>query len=134
MRSSTRFVLSAVALAQFVHLVAATVLYEFGIPPLAFNHFYGNMYPLYVRGLAYLAMGNAKEAALEFGRLLSHPGLAAGDPVDAVARRQLARALVLAGDKPKATSAYLDFLSSWKYADPDIPIHNQARAGFAKLQ
>ena len=52
-----------------------------------------------------------EEAAVEFGRLLAHPGLAAGDPVDAAARRQLARALELAGDKTKARSAYQDFLT-----------------------
>jgi eukaryotic-like serine/threonine-protein kinase len=92
------------------------------------------MYPIYVRGLAYLAMGNAKEAAGEFTRLLTHPGLAVGDPVDAAARRQLARALWLAKDKAKATSAYADFLSSWKDPDPGIPIFNQAKAEFAQLQ
>jgi hypothetical protein len=60
--------------------------------------------------------------------------LAAGDPVDAAARRQLARALGLAGDKAKATAAYLDFLTSWKDADPDIPIFEQAKTEYAKLQ
>jgi hypothetical protein len=117
-----------------IDLLEANRPYEFGIPPLAFNHFYGNMYPIYVRGLAYLAMRNPAEAAVEFGRLLSHPGLAAGDPVDAAARRQLARALELAGDKTKAKSAYQDFLSSWKDADPDIPILKQAKTEYARLQ
>jgi serine/threonine protein kinase/Flp pilus assembly protein TadD len=117
-----------------IDLLEANRPYEFGIPPLAFNHFYGNMYPIYVRGLAYLAMRNPAEAAVEFGRLLSHPGLAAGDPVDAAARRQLARALELAGDKTKARSAYQDFLTSWKDADPDIPILKQAKTEYAKLQ
>jgi eukaryotic-like serine/threonine-protein kinase len=116
-----------------IDLLEANRTYEFGIPPLAFNHFYGNMYPIYVRGLAYLAIGDAKGAAVEFSRLLAHPGLAVGDPVDAAARRQLARALALAGDKAKATSAYSDFLSSWKDADSDIPILTQAKAEFAKL-
>src|SRR6185295_19918042 len=74
-----------------IDLLEANRPYEFGIPPLAFNHFYGNMYPIYVRGLAYLAMRKPEEAAVEFSRLLAHPGLAVGDPVDAAARRQLAR-------------------------------------------
>ena len=117
-----------------IDLLEANRPYEFGIPPLAFNHFYGNMYPIYVRGLAYLALRNPKDAAVEFGRLLAHPGLAAGDPVDAAARRQLARALEQAGDKTKARSAYQDFLSSWKDADPDIPILKQAKTEYAKLQ
>ena len=99
----------------------------------AFIHFYGNMYPIYVRGLAYLAMRNPKEAAVEFRRLLAHPGLAAGDPVDAAARRQLARALKLAGDKTKARSAYQDFFSTWKDADPDLPILKQAKAENSEL-
>ena len=60
-----------------------TLHYEFAIPPLAFNHFYGNMYPLYVRGLAYMALHREQDAAVEFSRLLAHPGLATGDPVDA---------------------------------------------------
>ena len=116
-----------------IDLLEANRPYEFGIPPLAFNHFYGNMYPIYVRGLAYLAMSKPKEAAVEFARLLAHPGLAVGDPVDAAARRQLARALDLAGDKTKARSAYQDFLSLWKDADPDIPIFKQAKTEYAKL-
>jgi hypothetical protein len=72
-------------------LLEANRQYEFGIPPLAFNHYYGNMYPLYVRGLAYLAAHRAREAAAEFERLLAHPGLWAGDPVESATRRQLAR-------------------------------------------
>jgi eukaryotic-like serine/threonine-protein kinase len=117
-----------------IDLLEANRPYEFGIPPLAFIHFYGNMCPIYIRGLAYLAMGNAQEAAVEFSRLLAHPGLAAGDPVDAAARRQLARALELAGDKTKASSAYQDFLTSWNNADPDIPILKQAKTEYANLQ
>jgi predicted Ser/Thr protein kinase len=117
-----------------VDLLEANRPYEFGIPPLAFNHYYGSMYPIYVRGLAYLAMHRAAEAAVEFGRLLAHPGLSAGDPVDAAARRQLAKALGLAGEKAKAKSAYQDFLTSWKDANPEIPILKQAKAEYAKLQ
>jgi tetratricopeptide (TPR) repeat protein len=116
-----------------IDLLEANRPYEFGIPPLAFNHFYGNMYPIYVRGLAYLAMGSANEAAGEFTRLLAHQGLAAGDPVDAAARRQLARALWSAKDKDKAISAYTDFFSSWKNADSGIPMFTQAKAESAQL-
>jgi serine/threonine protein kinase len=115
-------------------LLDANRPYEFGIPPLAFNNFYGNMYPIYVRGLAYLAIHKGEEAAAEFTRLLAHKGLALGDPVDAAARRQLARALEMAGDKTKARSAYQDFLRSWSDADPAIPMLKQAKAEFAALQ
>jgi len=117
-----------------IDLLEANRQYEFGVPPLSFVHFYGSMYSLYVRGLAYLSMHRAREAAVEFGRLLGHPGLAAGDPVEAAARRQLARALDLAGDKQEAASAYRDFLTLWADADPNIPILKQAKAEYAKLQ
>jgi serine/threonine protein kinase len=118
-----------------IDLLEANRRYEFGIPPLAFNQFYGNMYPLYVRGLALLAMHREQEAAAEFTRLLSHRGLAAGDPVDAAARLQLARALALAPeDKTKAKSAYDDILALWKNADPGSPIFKQAKTEYAHLQ
>ena len=55
-----------------VQLLEPNRRYEFAIPPLAFNHFYGNMYPIYVRGLAYLAMNRSHDAAKEFRRLLDH--------------------------------------------------------------
>jgi len=121
-----------------VDLLEVNRTYEFAIPPLAFNHFYGNMYPLYVRGLAYMAMHREPEAAVEFSRLLARPWLAAGDPVDAAARRQLARALSLlgdktAGDKTKTQSAYNDILAVWKNADPDFPILKQTKAEYARL-
>jgi Flp pilus assembly protein TadD len=116
-----------------IDLLEANRRYEFGIPPLAFNHFFGNMYPLYVRGLAYMSMHREEEAAQEFSRLLAHPGLATGDPVEAVARRQLARALA-PGGKAKAQSAYNDILTLWKNADPDLAILKQTKAEYASLR
>ena len=92
------------------------------------------MYPLYVRGLAYLAMHREQEAAAEFTRLLAHPGLAAGDPVDAAARRQLARALALTGDKAKARGAYDSILAVWKNADSNLPILKQTKAEYEGLR
>jgi hypothetical protein len=55
------------------------------------------------------------------------------DPMDALARLQLARALALAGDMVKAKSAYDDLLTLWKTADPDIPVLKEARAEYARL-
>jgi hypothetical protein len=56
------------------------------------------------------------------------------DPIGALAHLQLGRAYVLLGNKDKARSAYKDFLTLWKDADPDIPILEQAKAESAKLQ
>jgi hypothetical protein len=54
--------------------------------------------------------------------------------MDAMARLQLARALVLSGETAKAKSAYSDLFALWKDADPTIPIVDEARAEYAKLQ
>jgi hypothetical protein len=117
-----------------IDLLEANRQYELGIPPLAFIHFYGNLYPVYVRGLAYLAMNRAGDAAAEFQRLLAHPALVAGDPIEAAARRQLARALALTGDQVKAGAAYREFLNSWSGADAGIPVLVEAKAEAAGLQ
>jgi len=46
---------------------------------------------------------------------------------------QLGRAYALSGDQTKAKIAYQDFLTLWKDADPDIPVLQQAKAEYAKL-
>src|SRR5215813_4468362 len=46
----------------------------------------------------------------------------------------LAQALAMQGDSAKAKTAYQDFFSIWKDADPDVPVLKQARAEYAKLQ
>ena len=55
------------------------------------------------------------------------------DPMDAMARLQLARAHVLAGDTSKAKAAYGDLFALWKDADPKIPVVNEARAEYGRL-
>ena len=114
-----------------IDLLESNRPYEFGIPPLAFIHFYGNMYPLYVRGLAFLKMNRGKEAVAEFNRLLEHPGLYIGDPVEAATRFQLARAWALAGDPGEAEKSSRDFLALWANASPDLPLFKQAKADAA---
>jgi hypothetical protein len=74
------------------------------------------------------------EAAAQFQKILDHPGIVFADPVGAVARLQLARALVLSRDTVKARTAYQDFLSLWKDADPDVPVLKQAKAEYARLR
>lgn len=94
----------------------------------------GALYPVYVRGLAYLADGRGVDAAQQFQKILDHPGIVVSDPIGALADWQIARAYVLAGDKARAKTSYEDFLTLWKDVDPDIPILKQARAEYAKLQ
>jgi len=90
--------------------------------------------PVYLRGEAFLMLHNGPRAAAEFQKFIDHQGLIGNFPWGALARLQIARAFALSEDKAKAHTAYNDFLTLWKEADPDIPILKQAKAEYAKLQ
>jgi cytochrome c-type biogenesis protein CcmH/NrfG len=70
----------------------------------------------------------------EFQNVLDHRGIVLADPVDAIARLQLARALAQAGDTGKAKATYQEALTLWNAADPDTSLVKQARAEYARLQ
>jgi eukaryotic-like serine/threonine-protein kinase len=91
------------------------------------------MYPVYVRGLAYLSTKKGTEAAVEFQKILSHRGVVQTEPIGSLAHLGLASAYALQGDTARAKAAYQDFLTLWKDADPDIPIFIAAKAEYAKL-
>jgi eukaryotic-like serine/threonine-protein kinase len=120
--------------AKALELTQVATPYDLAVPGTAFyaGSFFGAMYPVYVRGLAYSRLGRHREAAAEFQKILDHPGIVLNDPVGAMARLQLARALAAAGDRAKSAAAYKDLLALWKDADPDIPVVQQARTEFAK--
>ncbi len=102
------------------------------------------LYPVYVRGEAYLAAGQGSAAATEFQKILDHSGIVWNCWTGALARLGVARANALAARtsqsaeadaaRARALSAYRDFLTLWKDADPHLPILKQARAEYAKLQ
>jgi tetratricopeptide (TPR) repeat protein len=94
----------------------------------------GTLYPVYVRGEAYLALHQGKQAAGEYQKILHHRGIILNFCTGALAHLGLARAYVLQGDTAQAKAAYQDFLTLWKDADPDIPILIAAKAEYAKLQ
>jgi len=120
--------------------------------------------PVDARGAAYLALGRGGEAAVEYQKILDHPGLAGNFPIGALAHLGLGRAYALqaavdiagkaqlhtrpaanavSGDArrtpppealAKARSAYQDFFALWSDADPTIPILRQAKAEYTRLQ
>jgi eukaryotic-like serine/threonine-protein kinase len=92
------------------------------------------MYPVYMRGEAYLAQRNGSAAAAEFQKILDHPGVVLMEPIGVLAHLQIARAYALEAQEDKSRAAYQDFLTLWKDADPDIPILKEAKAEYAKLQ
>jgi tetratricopeptide (TPR) repeat protein len=95
---------------------------------------FGDLYPIYMRGLCYLKAAQADRAGVEFQKILDHPGIVGNFIIGALAHLQLARAQVMMGDKEAARKSYQDFLTLWKDADPDIPIYRQAKAEYAKLR
>jgi serine/threonine protein kinase/tetratricopeptide (TPR) repeat protein len=94
----------------------------------------GMLYPVYLRGQSYLMARQGKEAAAEFQKIMDHRGIVLNYPLGALARIGLARAYAIEGDSAKARTTYLEFLNFWKDADPDIPILQQAKAEYARLQ
>jgi len=107
--------------------------HELGTPQSADYGFFGSLYPVYVRGKAYLAARRGAEASTEFQKIVNHRGIVVNDPIGASAQLQLARALTLSGETAKAKTAYQDFLTLWRNADSDIPILVQARIEYANL-
>jgi tetratricopeptide (TPR) repeat protein len=92
------------------------------------------MYPVFVRGEAYLAARQGSEAAAEFRKILDHPGVVLNQPIHALAHLGLGRAYVLQGETVKAKAAYQEFLALWKDADADIPVLQEAKAEYGKLR
>jgi predicted Zn-dependent protease len=92
------------------------------------------LYPVYLRGQAYLQLHQGAEAATEFRKFIDHPNLVGNNPLFVLAHLGLARAYALQGERDKSRAAYQEFFNLWKAADPDIPIYKQAQAEYAKLQ
>jgi predicted Zn-dependent protease len=118
--------------AKAIETLQAAAPYEIGSPGL--GSFAPALYPVYLRGQAYLAAHHGGDAAAELQKILDHRGIVVNGPIGAIAHLGLARAYVLQGDTAKAEAAYQDFLALWKGADTDIPIFKQAKAEYAKLQ
>jgi len=102
------------------------------------------VYPIYIRGEAYLAVGQGSASAAEFQKILDHSGIVWNCWTGALARLGVARANALqartsqggvdAAARARALAAYQEFLILWKDADPDIPMLKQAKAEYARLQ
>jgi tetratricopeptide (TPR) repeat protein len=127
------FALSKRAPPDAIEHLQTALPYDLAMPGTAFFAKFGGLYPIYVRGQAYLEAGRGREAAAEFQKVLHHRGIVLADPIGAVAHIQLGRALVSLGENDQARSAYQEFLTLWKDADADIPVLQQARAEHAKL-
>ena len=118
---------------EAIEILSAASPYELGRTTFS-DYSWNGLYPVYVRGEAYLAAHQGSQASVEFQKILDHRGIVGNSPIGALARVQLGRAYAMQGDTARAKAAYTDFLALWKDADPDIPILTQAKAEYAKLR
>jgi serine/threonine protein kinase/Tfp pilus assembly protein PilF len=141
---------------EAIELLQAALPYELGVPQTPTNVV---PYPIYLRGLAFLSLGQGAQAAEQFQKILDHPGIVANCPLGALARLGLARAYAMESGTPgplntprrvkeqgasksqsgpdsiaKSQAAYADFFNLWKDADADIPILKQAQKEYRQLK
>lgn len=116
--------------AAAIQALEGKTAYELGCPE-PFN--LGPMYPVYVRGLAFLKAKQPQRAAGQFKNILVHRGIVLNFPIGALAHVQLARALAMSGDTAGARDEYQNFFALWRDADSDIPILQSARLECARL-
>jgi serine/threonine protein kinase len=109
-----------------IEALVAAAPYELGVG--------SSLYPVYLRGEVYLAAKQGTAAAVEFQKILDHPGVVANELIGALAHLGLARAYALSSDAVRSRKAYEDFFALWKDADPEIPILKEAKAEYEKLQ
>jgi tetratricopeptide (TPR) repeat protein len=124
-----------------IDALAASAPYELGETNSSFTF---ALYPVYLRGEAYLASKQGAAAATEFQKILDRASVVGNEPIGALAHLGLARAYTLPSRTPqdadahaarvRALAAYRDFLTLWKDADPDIAVVKEAKAESAKLQ
>jgi serine/threonine protein kinase/tetratricopeptide (TPR) repeat protein len=116
--------------AEAITILQPALRYDLAYPQTGFN----SLYPAYLRGLAYLRMGDGRLAAAEFQKLIDHPAVVGRNDIGALSYLQLGRAQTMTGDKAAARNSYESFLTLWKDADSNIPAVKQAKAEYAKLQ
>jgi serine/threonine protein kinase/Tfp pilus assembly protein PilF len=114
-----------------IELLETAEPYEMGLQQVPTT---GALFPIYLRGLAFLGAGDGKNAAVEFQKILDHRSIVGSCSLGALAHLDLARAFAINRETIKARAAYQDFFTLWKNADPQIPILKEAEAEYARLQ
>ena len=113
---------------QAIEVLRPALDYELAIPEGITN-----MYPSYLRGLAYLQPHQGRQAAAEFQKLIDHPGIVLRNIIGALTRLQMARAQQTAGNTAPSLQYYQEFLALWNEADPDLQSLREAKAEYAHL-
>jgi len=106
---------------EALEILAAAVPNELGLTTFSGDYAWNGLYPVFVRGEAYLAAHQGNSAAAEFQKILDHRGIVWNSPIGALAHLQLGRAYAMTGDTAKARAAYQDFLLFGKTPTPTSP-------------
>ena len=113
---------------------SSALIWSRRLPSWGAGAFINYVYPAYVRGQAYLQEGNGASAVAEFQKVLGHSGVVQNFVIGALAQLQIGRAYAGLGDTSKARSAYEEFFSLWKDADPGTTVLTDAKREYAKLK
>lgn len=119
--------------ARAIDALQVAVPYDLAILPTE-GELQLNLYPIYVRGCAYLAAHRGADAAAEFQKILDQRGAVSNALIGALARLGLGRAYARQGDIARSRAAYQDFFALWKNADPDISSLVEAKAEYSSLK
>jgi eukaryotic-like serine/threonine-protein kinase len=87
----------------------------------------------YNRARAYMAAGDQAKAVADFQAIIDHSGWLDWGVFEPLSQLGLAQAYAKQGDSENSRKAYHDFFTTWKDADPGIPILRQAKAEYRKL-
>lgn len=117
--------------AKAIKLLDASAPYELG-NAFPFNVPFA-LYPVYLRGNAFLAIHKGAEAATEFQKILELPWIVLNEPIGALARKGLANAYALQGETQKARASYQEFIDLWREPDAPIPVLQDAMSKLKSL-
>lgn len=116
--------------ARAIELLKAAEPFELGGEPIQLD----TLYPVYLRGLAFLLQRNGDAAAVEFQKMAAHPGRIANCVPGVLVYLQLSDAFAMSGNKRDARAALQHLLELWSNADPGSIVWRGAKAQKAKLQ
>jgi eukaryotic-like serine/threonine-protein kinase len=101
----------------------------------AFDHApAAEFWPPYLRGQAYLAMKQGREAIAQFARILDHRGEAPTSPLYPLSLLGIARASTLTDEVDEARVQYERLFDAWSAADTDLAILKEARQEYARIR
>jgi hypothetical protein len=102
------------------------------------------LYPTYIRGQAVPGCAARHRGGGGVQKILDHGGIVWNCWTGALAHLGIARANALEAHRlqgadadiahRRSLAAYKDFLALWKDADPDVPVFQEAKAEYVKLQ